>query len=106
MKTAKQLLSDANSSENKITKLRKQKEIQEEKISKAGQLIRSNQYDEVRKIEEKYRAQQKKINEQKEKEDELFKKEFDGLVGPRTNLRKTIYFLRNLHLIITAWLFS
>ena len=94
MKTAKQLLSDANSSENKITKLRKQKEIQEEKISKSSQSLQSHQYDEVHKVEDKYRAIKKLLEDKKEKDDELFKKEFDDLDISRNNLRKTIYFLR------------
>jgi len=94
MKTAKQLLTDANSSENKITKLRKQKEIQEEKISKSSQSLQSHQYDEVHKVEDKYRALQKILEDKKEKDDELFKKEFDDLDISRNNLRKTIYFLR------------
>lgn len=94
MKTTKQLLSDANSSSNKISKIEKQKEIQEEKISKSSQLLHSQQYDETHKVEDKYRALQKILDNKKEKDEAQFKKEFDDLDLARNNLRKTIYFLR------------
>jgi len=94
MKTANQLLSDAHTSENKISKLDKQKEIHDEKISKSTQSLHSHQYDETHKIEEKYRTLQKILDDKKEKDDTQFKKEFDDLDIARNNLRKTIYFLR------------
>lgn len=94
MKTTKQLLSDANSSSNKISKLEKQKEIQEEKISKSSQSLQSQQYDETHKVEKKYRALQKILDNKKEKDETQFEKEFDDLDLARNNLRKTIYFLR------------
>lgn len=94
MKTVKQLLSDANSSSNKISKLEKQKEIQDEKISKSSQSLHSQQYDETHKVEDKYRALQKILDNKKEKDDDLHKKQVDDLDIARNNLRKTIYFLR------------
>ncbi len=94
MKTVKQLLTNANLSENKISKLEKQKEIQDKKISKVNQVIYSNQLNEVRKVEKKYQTQRRKLDDQKEKDDELHNKQVEELKIAKTNLRKTIYFLR------------
>ena len=94
MKTAKQLLFDAKSSSNKISKLDKQKEIQDKKISKSKQSLYSHQLDETHKVEEKYRDLKKILDDKKEKEDDLHKNQVEKLNVARTNLRKTIYFLR------------
>lgn len=94
MKTAIQLISNANSSKNKIKVLRNKKDKSEEKLDGIIYQIRSEEREEIQKIDKIYTSKRQKVEDQKEKEDKVHDEKVDELYHSITNLEKTIYFLR------------
>lgn len=96
MESALQLLADAKSASNKISKLRSQKDKVNEKHDKIKQKIWSDENDEKNQLEKKYNNQRSKADDENEKTVKDFDNSIDTLYNSVSNVEKTIYFLRKV----------
>jgi len=97
MKSSLQLLADANSASNKISKLKGQKDKVNEKHDKVKQKIWSDENDEKNQLDKKYRTQRTKADDENEKTVKDFDNSIDSLYNSVSDVEKIIYFLRSVN---------